>query len=151
MGLQSSKLACLAALAALSGADAYLLGGPLPATMTAQTYRARPLFMQMEQQPMIVADETYGLMLKTLLETENDLAEEISTNYAMIDYGFLQRLEQTTSSDDPAIKERAAAVQNAVNAEMAKRMQEHTPAHRGVCATAATPRPPHPPNSATRR
>ena len=40
----------------------------------------------------VVADDTYELMLKTLKETDNSLAAQISANYAMFDYGFLQKL-----------------------------------------------------------
>jgi len=62
-------------------------------------------------------------MLKTLAETENDLSQEIAANYAMIDYAFLQRLEQAVASDDPKLASRSAEIKDAVNAEMAKRME----------------------------
>lgn len=35
----------------------------------------------------------YGLMLKTLLTTEQEITDQISANYAMVDYEFLQQLE----------------------------------------------------------
>ena len=44
--------------------------------------------------PEIVSSETYSLMIRALLETENSIASEISSNYEMIDYGFLQMLDQ---------------------------------------------------------
>ena len=57
---------------------------------------ARSAIITLQQAPadavQIVSDETYGLMLSTLLKTNNSISSEISANYAMVDYGFLQRL-----------------------------------------------------------
>ena len=55
--------------------------------------RAPYAFMQMAgDAPKVVSEETYGMMLSTLLKTEKSVAAEISANYAMVDYTFLQRL-----------------------------------------------------------
>ena len=70
----------------------------------------------------IVSVETYGLMLSTLLKTENPIKQEISANYAMVDYAFLQRLDECIAAgDDKAAK--ALEIKEAVNAEMSSRMQ----------------------------
>ena len=70
----------------------------------------------------IVADDTYKLMMKALLDTEKSIADEVSNNYAMFDYEFMQRLEASISSAEGAEAERLLEVRSAVNAEMGKRM-----------------------------
>lgn len=119
-------------LLSLLSVDAYTLVAPRldarhAVAVAARPLRALPLVMQAPPDaPRIVSDETYGLMLKALLETENDLDQEVSSNYAMIDYGFMQRLETKVTDTDPAVAKRAVAIKEAVNAEMAKRMQTAT-------------------------
>ena len=69
-------------------------------------------------------------MLNTLLrdrtedETELSVKGEISKNYALIDYAFLQKLDSSISEEkDPDKVARMTEVREAVNAEMASRMQ----------------------------
>jgi len=71
----------------------------------------------------IVSEETYGMMMKALLETDNKIADEVSANYAMIDYAFLGRLEEATKDEDEKVQARAVEIKEAVNEEMAARMQ----------------------------
>jgi len=70
----------------------------------------------------IVSKETYGLMLSTLLKTNESIAAQISANYAMVDYAFLQRLEEVIAegTEDTA---RVMEIKEAVTAEMSNRMQ----------------------------
>ena len=73
----------------------------------------------------IVADETYGLMLKTLIQTNESIAGQISANYAMVDYAFMQRLDAALAdtSNDAALNARLTEIKQATNEEMAMRMQ----------------------------
>ncbi|KAL1519927.1 hypothetical protein AB1Y20_023415 [Prymnesium parvum] len=118
-----APLTTAAMLALLAPTAAYQL---LPVVRGARHAAAPSSFgflMQLEGEMKIVSEETYGLMLKTLLQTQNKLEEEISTHYALIDYAFLQRLEQATADPDEAVRARAEAIKAAVTQEMAKRMQ----------------------------
>ena len=56
--------------------------------------------------PEIVSSETYSLMIRALLETENSITSEIQNNYEMIDYGFLQMLDERITSSDGEEKEK---------------------------------------------
>eukprot|EP00965_Chrysotila_dentata_P251894 6210343-Pleurochrysis_carterae.AAC.1 len=58
--------------------------------------------------PAIKSDETYGIMMKTLLETEKPIAQEIAANYGLIDYAFLQQLEARLKLDREDERERLA-------------------------------------------
>ena len=135
---------------------------------------ARSAIITLQQAPadavQIVSDETYGLMLSTLLKTNNSISSEISANYAMVDYGFLQRLyaprthaitksrscthtlpnlfsrvcfihhrdEAIAAPDDEAHLPRLTSIKEAVNAEMATRMQQAAEALKEVL-TSPTP------------
>merc|ERR1719291_809660 len=79
---------------------------------------------QVEQPASIISGETYGLMLKALLETEKDLSDEISANYGMVDYRFLQDLDAHISTADSTQLLRLEAIKTAVTDEMQKRMAE---------------------------
>ena len=111
--------------------------------------RGQRAAMQAEAEaPAIIGEETYRLMMKTLLETERSVADEISMNYQLVDFNFLQHLQQRIHANDPAEAERLhvrmptrtrgrvtpmgsataslsgfQAIQEAVNVEMGKRMQ----------------------------
>ncbi len=74
--------------------------------------------------PKVNSDETYDLMMNTLLQTEADIPGQISANYKLIDYGFLQRLGERIAKQDPKEAERLAVIQTACNDEMGRRMQE---------------------------
>jgi len=89
------------------------------------TTAQRVLLAMMEAEPemKIVGEETYRLMMKTLLETENSIADEISLNYQLVDFNFLQQLEQSLAKAEGAEAEKLQAIQGAVNNEMSSRMQ----------------------------
>ena len=113
------RFACL--VAAWAGVGAYTLGAwRAPATHGGRA--AVAIMQQMPGEMKIISEETYGLMLSTLFKTENPIAQEISANYAMVDYGFLTRLDQIIADGgENAVK--ANEIKEAVNAEMATRMQ----------------------------
>ena len=103
-----------ALLSLLSAAEAYSLGGAALASrettvlaargVAVASRRAALVSMQMpgaQDEVKIVADETYGIMMKTLLQTENPLDQEVSANYALIDYAFLQRLDSAHHLEGP--------------------------------------------------
>lgn len=80
---------CVLFVAALPCVAAY--GVPLVRAPAAA--RSALVRMQMpEQGAQFNSGETYNIMLSTLLKTEKSIKGEISANYAMVDYGFLQRL-----------------------------------------------------------
>ena len=73
--------------------------------------------------PEIVSSEAYSLMIRALLETENSITSEIQNNYEMIDYGFLQMLDERITSSDGEEKEKLEAVKVACTTEMSNRVQ----------------------------
>jgi hypothetical protein len=70
----------------------------------------------------IRSDETYGLMLSTLLKTNESIAGQIAANYAMVDYAFLERLEAALAEGDAATAARLREIKEAVTDEMSRRM-----------------------------
>jgi len=74
----------------------------------------------------IQADQTYNIMFKTLLETEKKIPDEVSKNYALFDYGFMQRLEKLQAGVAPGSADatRLAEVATALQNEMGRRMSE---------------------------
>ena len=86
----------------------------------------------------IISSNTYGLMLTTLLKTNESIAGQISANYGLIDYAFLQRLDEAVAEGKPDMKERLEEIKGAVNAEMASRMQAAAEAMRDL-VTSPTP------------
>lgn len=128
-------------LAALPFAASY--GVPLPAWQPAVArvaVRSGTVFLQMPEEavPSIKSEETYRMMLSTLLKTEKSIKSEISANYAMVDYGFMQKLEEAIAEDDEETKERLGEIKVAVNEEMANRMNSAAEALRDVL-TSPTP------------
>jgi len=93
---------------------------------------------QMAGMEGIVSDQTYGLMLTTLLNSNVSLPAQVSANYAMVDYAFLQRLDEAIAENNPEIADRLAEIKETVNAEMATRMQSAAEALRDVL-TSPTP------------
>jgi hypothetical protein len=77
-------------------------------------------------QKRITADETYRVMFKTLFDTENKISDEVKKNYALFDYGFMQRLEAMQAGAAPGSAEaaRLAEVSEALGNEMSRRMSE---------------------------
>ena len=61
-------------------------------------------------------------MIRALLETENSITSEIQNNYEMIDYGFLQMLDERITSSDGEEKEKLEAVKVACTTEMSNRV-----------------------------
>lgn len=85
-------------------------------------------------QKRINADETYRVMFKTLFDTENKISDEVTKNYALFDYGFMQRLEAMRAVATPGSAEaaRLAEVADALSNEMSRRMGEAAETLRAV-------------------
>ena len=83
-----------ALLLALPAASSYGVPTVQHAAVRAAASRSALLRVHMQEggQMQIVSEETYGMMLSTLLKTNNSIPGEISANYAMVDYAFMQRL-----------------------------------------------------------
>jgi len=112
-------------LLSLGSADAYNLAALARGWSHAAPAAARvpAVLLQMEGEVKIVSDETYGLMMKALMETENPLEQEVSANYMMVDYAFLQKLDKAENDPKPEIAKRATEIKEVINQEMGKRMQ----------------------------
>jgi len=125
-------------LLALHAPAAWAYSVPVAHRPVASLRRSALVRLQMpEAGAQIKSDETYRMMLSALLKTEKSVKSEISTNYAMVDYGFLQRLDEliATGGDDlPRLEE----IKEACNAEMASRMQQAAEALKEVL-TSPTP------------
>mmetsp|Transcript_51751 Transcript_51751/g.166892 ORF Transcript_51751/g.166892 Transcript_51751/m.166892 type:complete len:384 (-) Transcript_51751:43-1194(-) len=82
----------------------------------------------------IDSEETYRIMFRTLMETENKVADEVAKNYALFDYGFMQRLEEAKAQAAPGSDEagRIEEVDVALKSEMARRMGEAAEALKSV-------------------
>ena len=80
----------------------------------------------------IESESTYGMMLTSLLKTNESISGQISANYALVDYGFLQRLDDAIAENDPEKADRLATIKDAVNNEMAERMQKAAEAMRDL-------------------
>jgi len=125
---------CVLFVAALPCVAAY--GVPLVRAPAAA--RSALVRMQMpEQGAQFNSGETYNMMLTTLLKTEKSIKGEISANYAMVDYGFLQRLDEAIAKGGDDI-ERLTEIKAACNEEMAQRMNAAAEALREVL-TSPTP------------
>lgn len=93
-------------------------------------------FMQMPGEgPVIVSEETYDKMFEVLMATNESLPAQISANYAMVDYGFLQRLDARLAEGKAEEVARLAEVKEACAAVMASRMQEAAEALRDVLSS----------------
>ena len=51
--------------------------------------------------PQVVAEETYTMMMTTLLNENISVSSQITANYGLIDYGFLQRLDAEIAKGVP--------------------------------------------------
>merc|ERR1719424_588734 len=82
----------------------------------------------------IDSEETYRIMFRTLMETESKVADEVAKNYALFDYGFMQRLEEAKAQAAPGSDEagRIEEVDVALKSEMARRMGEAAEALKSV-------------------
>jgi hypothetical protein len=73
----------------------------------------------------IIADESYNFMLETFLKSERTFTDEVSKNYQMMDYGFMQKLEAAIGKEkDTETLTKLNEIKEAVSAEMATRMQD---------------------------
>ena len=58
---------------------------------------------------VIDSQDTYNVMMRVLLETNASIADQISASYHMVDYAFLQKLDQRAESEtDEKVAARAA-------------------------------------------
>ena len=120
----------------LGGARACVAGCTSPITAHSARRAHHTALMQAEPAPMeIKSDETYGLMLKTLMATEENVADQISANYAMVDYNFLQQLDGRLAEGKAEEAARLTAIKDAVAKEMARRMEEATDTLRSILAS----------------
>lgn len=107
-----------------------------PLQVTAADRQMATTFMQMPGDgPVIVSEETYDKMFELLLATNESITAQISANYAMVDYGFLQRLDAQLAEGDAAKVPRLTEVKEACAAEMANRMQQAAEALRDVLSS----------------
>ena len=107
-----------------------------PPTASAAALRTAGTFMQMPgQTPVIVSEETYDKMFELLLATNESISGQISANYAMVDYGFLQRLDARLADGKPDEVTRLTQVKEACATEMASRMQQAAEALRDVLSS----------------
>jgi len=84
-----------------------------------------PIIMQqLPGQPNIDSEETYSIMMRSLLETNSSVADEVSLNYNLVDYQFLQLLEKRIREAGESTDEykRLVEVKTVINEEMANRM-----------------------------
>jgi len=79
---------------------------------------------QLPGQPNIDSEETYSIMMRSLLETNSSVADEVSLNYNLVDYQFLQLLEKRIREAGESTDEykRLVEVKTVINEEMANRM-----------------------------
>lgn len=110
---------------------------PLPAAPPSQMRAGQLLMSEQPPPPMgasvdpetgemkIVASETYEMMFKSLLgAAEGDITKEIEKVYPMVDYNFLQELDERIAKADGEGLTKLNEAKAAINAEMVKRMQE---------------------------
>jgi len=57
-----------------------------------------------ENKQQIDSKDTYNVMMRVLLETNSSITNQISASYHMVDYAFLQKLDQRAESEtDPEV------------------------------------------------
>ena len=89
-------------LLALPLASAYQLAagragrGPSVARVASQMQMAPGGPQQMQK---IDSQDTYNVMMRVLLETNASVADQISASYHMVDYAFMQKLDQRAESE----------------------------------------------------
>jgi len=80
-----------------------------------------------ENKQQIDSKDTYNVMMRVLLETNSSITNQISASYHMVDYAFLQKLDQRAESEtDPEVAARVAEIKDAVNNEMKTRIEAAT-------------------------
>ena len=102
-------------LLALPLASAYQLAagragrGPSFARVASQMQMAPGGPQQMQK---IDSKDTYNVMMRVLLETNASVADQISASYHMVDYAFLQKLDQRAESEkDEEVAARTSMVE----------------------------------------
>lgn len=89
-------------LLALPLASAYQLAagrvgrGPSVARVASQMQMAPGGPQQMQK---IDSQDTYNVMMRVLLETNASVADQITASYHMVDYAFLQKLDERAQSE----------------------------------------------------
>merc|ERR1719243_497219 len=80
-----------------------------------------------QQMQKIDSQDTYNVMMRVLLETNASVADQISASYHMVDYAFMQKLDQRAESEtDEEVSARIAEIKEAVNNEMKVRIEAAT-------------------------
>ena len=75
------------------------------------------------------------MMMTTLLNENISVSSQITANYGLIDYGFLQRLDAEIAKGVPEQQERLNEIKETCNAEMATRMTAAAEALRDVLSS----------------
>ena len=61
---------------------------------------------------VIDSQDTYNVMMRVLLETNSSVADQISASYHMVDYAFLQKLDQRSQTEtDEKVSAHASQVE----------------------------------------
>merc|ERR1712086_170918 len=97
------------ALLALPLASAYHLAAGCASRGVSVARAASQLQMVPGENKVIDSQDTYNVMMRVLLETNASIADQISASYHMVDYAFLQKLDQRAESEtDEKVAARAA-------------------------------------------
>ena len=121
----SSCLLVALTLPSLTAAYSLATGCSCRCRSAAAAPRAAALHMQMipGQNKIIDSQDTYNVMMRTLLETNASIPDQISAAYHMVDYAFLQKLETEFTDAEGAKLERLTEIKDAVNTEMRHRVE----------------------------
>ena len=87
------------ALLALPLASAYHLAAGCASRGASVARAASQMQMVPGENKVIDSQDTYNVMMRVLLETNTSVADQISASYHMVDYAFLQKLEQRAQSE----------------------------------------------------
>ena len=97
------------ALLALPLASAYHLAAGCASRGVSVARAASQMQMVPGENKVIDSQDTYNVMMRVLLETNASIADQISASYHMVDYAFLQKLDQRAESEtDEKVAARAA-------------------------------------------
>ena len=99
------------ALLALPLASAYQLAAGCASRGVSVARASSQMQMVPGENKVIDSQDTYNVMMRVLLETNSSVADQISASYHMVDYAFLQKLDQRAESEtDEKVSARASTV-----------------------------------------
>lgn len=115
------------ALLALPLASAYQLAAGCASRGVSVARASSQMQMVPGENKVIDSQDTYNVMMRVLLETNSSVADQISASYHMVDYAFLQKLDQRAESEtDEKVSARVTEIKDAVNNEMKTRIEAAT-------------------------